>query len=90
MGGNRVNIILAVGVIALREAFSVLPKSPSLLEVTRFYWVAWRVGVETLMDTCSTIWRLYAADSSVDLVGISALSCMSITVALLKSLSRLV
>ena len=63
MGGNGFNIIGAVCAIAVREALSVLPKAPSPLEVTRFDWVVWRVGVETLMETCSTRWRLYAVES---------------------------
>ena len=69
---------------------SVLPKASSPTEVTSFDWVVWRVGVENLMDTCSTRWRLYAANYLVDLVGIAAFSWMRLTVMLLKSLSRLV
>ena len=74
----------SVGAIAVREAFYVMPKSPSLLEVTRFDWVAWRVGVEIFMETCSTWWRLYDADSSVDLVGIADFSWMRLTVVVFK------
>ena len=58
--------------IAARQALFVLPKAPSPLEVNRFDWVAWRVGVEFFMETCSTQWRLYDEESSVDLVGIDA------------------
>ena len=47
MGGDGFKIIGAFGVIAVRQALSVLSKSPSPLEVTRFDWVVWRVGVET-------------------------------------------
>ena len=90
MGGNGVKRRGAVGAIAVREALSLLPKAPSPLEATRFDWVAWRVGVETLMETCLTQWRLYAAESSVDLLGIAAFSWMRLTVVVLKSLSRLV
>ena len=90
MGWDGVKRIGAFGVIAVRQALSVLPKAPSPLEVTVFDGFVWRVGVETLMEACSTRWRLYAVESSVDLVGISALIWMSITVVLLKSLSRLV
>ena len=84
MGVNGVKRRGSFGAIAVREAFYVLPKSPSLLEVTRFDWVAWRVGVEIFMETCSTWWRLYDADSSVDLVGIAAFSWMRLTVVVFK------
>ena len=90
MGGNGFKRRGEVCEIAMQEALSVLPKAPSPLEVTRFDWVAWRVGVENLMKTCSTRWRLYAVDSLVDLVGIDDLSWMRLTVVLLKSSSRLV
>ena len=42
------------------------------------------------MEICSTLWRSYIEESSVDLVGISALSWMRRTVVFLKSLGRLV
>ena len=67
-----------------------MPKSPSPLEVNSFKWFAWRVGVDNLMETCSTRWRLYVAESLLDLVGIDALSWMRLTVVLFNSLSRLV
>ena len=73
MGRNGVNRRGAVGAIAVREALYILQKSLSPLEVTRFDWVTWRVGAETLIETCSTRWRLYDADSLVDIMGISAL-----------------
>ena len=73
VGGNGVNRRGAVGAIAVREALYILQKSLSPLEVTRFDWVTWRVGAETLIETCSTRWRLYDADSLVDIMGISAL-----------------
>ena len=44
---NRVKRRGSVGEIAARQAFYVLPKAPSPIEVTRFDWVAWRVGVES-------------------------------------------
>ena len=47
LGANGVKIFGAVGEIAARHALYVLPKSPSLLEVTRSDWVTCRVGVET-------------------------------------------
>ena len=47
VGGNRVKRILAVGAIAVQQALFVLTKVPSPLEVKRFDWVMWRVGVET-------------------------------------------
>ena len=47
MGGNGVTRRGAFGAIAVRKDLSVLPKAPSPLEVTRFDWVVWRVGVET-------------------------------------------
>ena len=47
LGVNGVNRRGAVGAIAMRQALSVLSKSPSPLEVTRSDWVAWRVGIET-------------------------------------------
>ena len=90
VGGNRVKRRGAVGEIAVREALYVLPKAPYPLEATRLDWFTWRVGVETLMDSCSTRWRLYATELSVDLVGIAALSWTRLTVVLLNSLSRLV
>ena len=68
----------------------ILTKASSPLEVTRFEWFAWRIGVETFMETCSTWWRLYATEASMDIVRIAALSYMRLTVVLLKSLSRLV
>ena len=61
-GGNRDNRRGSVGMIAVRQEFSVLPKAPSPLKVTGFYGVVWRVGVETLMGACSTRWRLYAGE----------------------------
>ena len=90
MGGNGIKRRGSVGTIAVQEDLSMLQKAPSPLEVTLFDLVAWRVGVETLIETCSTWWRLYAAESSVDLVEIADLSWISFTVVLLKSLSRLV
>ena len=87
---NGVNRRGSFGVIAVRQALSVLPKAPSPLEVTVFDGFVWRVGIETLMEACSTRWRLYAVESSVDLVGVSALPWMRLTVVLLKLLSRLV
>ena len=90
MGGNGVKRRGSVGVIAVWGALYMLPKAPSPLEVNRFDWVTWRVGVETFMETCPTRWRLYAADSLVDLVGIAALSCMRHAVVFSKSLGRLV
>ena len=84
MGGSGVKRRGSVGVIAVWGALYVLPKAPSPLEATRFDWVAWRVGVEIFMETCSTWWRLYDADSSVDLVGIAAFSCMRLTVVVFK------
>ena len=89
LGGNGVKRRVAVGTIALREALYVHPKASYPLEVNNFDWVVWRFGVENLMGACSTQWRLYASESSVDLVGIAALSLMRLTVVLLKSLSRL-
>ena len=68
----------------------VLLKAPSPLEVNGVDGFMWRVGVETLMAAYSTRWRLYDVESSVDLVGISDLPWMRLTVVLLKSLSRLV
>ena len=47
LGVNGVNRRGAVGVIAMRQALSILPKSPSPLEVTRSDWVVWRFGIET-------------------------------------------
>ena len=47
VGGNRVKRILAVGAIAVQQALFVLTKVPSSLEVKRFDWFMWRVGVET-------------------------------------------
>ena len=47
MGGNGVKRRGEVGAIAVRKALSVLPKAPYPLEVARFDWAAWRVGVET-------------------------------------------
>ena len=73
MGGKGVKRRVAYGKISVQGVLSVLPKAPSPLEVTRFDWVAWRVGVETLMETCSARWRLYSAESTVDLVGVAAL-----------------
>ena len=90
MGGNGVKRRGPVGVITVRGALSVLPKSPPPLKVTRFNWVAYRVGVETLMETCSTRWTLYAVEFLVNLVGVSALSWMSLALVPLNSLSRLV
>ena len=74
MGGNGFNRRGAVAVISVRQAFSVLLKSPSPLEMNSFDSVTCRVGVKTLIDTCSTQWRLYATKSSVYLLGIAALS----------------
>ena len=37
-----------------------------------------------LMETCSTLWRSYEPDSSVDLVGIAAFSWMRRTLVLFK------
>ena len=88
--GKGFKRIVSVCEIAVRKALSVLPKTTSPLEVTGFDGFVLRVGVETFVEACSTWWRLYAVESSVDLVGISALIWMSITVVLLKSLSRLV
>ena len=90
MVGNGFNRRGAVGAIVVQEALCMLPKAPSPLEVNRFYWVVWRVVVETLMGTCSTRWRLYSSESLVDLVGIADFSWMGLTVVLLKSFSRLV
>ena len=90
MGGNGVKRRGSVGVIAVWGALYMLPKAPSPLEVNRFDWVTWRVGVETFMETCPTRWRLYAAESSVDLVGIADLSWMRLTVVVLNSFSMLV
>ena len=47
MGGNGVNRRGSVGAIAVQQVLYVMPKAPSPLGVTRFDWVAWRVGVET-------------------------------------------
>ena len=80
----------AVGAIAVRQAFSVLTKAPSPLEVNGFDRVVWRVDVETLMEACSTWWMIYAVESSVDIVGISDLPLMRLTVVLLELFSRLV
>ena len=52
VGGNGVKIRGSVGEIAVQGALYVLPKAPSPIEVTNFDWVAWRVGVVTLMETC--------------------------------------
>ena len=52
MEGNRVKRRVAVGKIAARQALSVLPKASSTLEVTGFYGLVWRVGVEMLMEAC--------------------------------------
>ena len=60
MGGNRVNRRGAAGAIAVSQALSVLPKAPSPLEVNGFGRFVWKVGVETLMEACSTRWRLCA------------------------------
>ena len=90
MGGNGVKRRGSVGAISVREALYVLPKEPSPLEVTRFDCITWRVGVETLMETCSTQWRLYAAEYLVDLLGIAALSWMRLTVVVVNSFSMLV
>ena len=49
VGGNGVKRRRSFGAIAFQEALPVMPKSPSPLEVTRFDWFTWRVGVETLM-----------------------------------------
>ena len=43
-----------------------------------------------LMETCSTLWRSYAVESLVDLVGVATLSWMRHKVVLLNSLGRLV
>ena len=80
VGGNRFKRRKAFGAIMVQEALSVL---------NRFDWLAWRVGVETFMESCSTRWRLDAAEYSVDIVGIAALSWMRLTVVLLNSLSML-
>ena len=56
VGGNRVKRILAVGAIAVQQALFVLTKVPSPLEVKRFDWVMWRVGVETwIMRSCEIL-----------------------------------
>ena len=47
MVGNGFNRRVTVGAISVRQSLSVLPKTPSPLEVNIFDWVAWRVGVET-------------------------------------------
>ena len=49
-----------------------------------------RGSVGAMIETCSTLQRSYAADSSMDLAGVAALSWMRLIVVLLNSLSRLV